>query len=91
MMKIFKMNDCDWWMAPTLEEAIQGVKTEHPMDWEDMIEDPKELTDAQLDSHKFRLDEGEEDGERKHCSFREELDRRVAAGSKTELFASTEY
>lgn len=86
--KIFQMNDCDWWMAPTLEEAVRDVKETYG-DEPEMWEDAHELTEAGLD--KMQFTDFDDDGDPIKRSFREELQRRIAAGPKTEMFASTEF
>lgn len=85
-MKLFKINDCDWWMAPTLEEAVEDAKGyygDHP----DMWEDARELTDKEMDSTIYSDYETDPPNTR---TFREELNLRIAAGAKIELFATTE-
>lgn len=85
-MKIFKMNDCDWWMAPTLEEAVADIKEYYGVDEFDFTEnEPRELTEEEMDRIMFRG----EDGEPVH-SFREELRQRVELGQGTQMFGSTE-
>lgn len=85
-MKIFKMNDCDWWMAPTLDEAKAAVLAEYgPKYADELIVDPVELTEADLDRLKYTQENGSK------ITFREELANRIKAGAKTEMFASTEF
>ena len=59
MIKLFKMNETDWIAAKTLEDAKQGladtigdgkVTPEFEDEW---IENPHELSDADLDEHKL--------------------------------------
>lgn len=84
-MKIFKMNDCDWWVAETLEEAKDSYKLETG---EESDLDARELSDAEMD----RLTITNEEDDVK-LTFREELTRRIADGtiSSPSLFGSTEY
>ncbi len=85
-MKVFQMNDCDWYVADTMEAAIQQCCEDSGLPRDEAIDDPQELSDADLDRTIF-VDE--ETGKR---TFRAELDRLVAQGiHRPCLFASTEY
>ena len=99
--RVFKMDDCDWWMARTLEEARESYKHETGVD-DEAIEDARELTDAELDKLTFvDTDERERPLRKSRRSFREELRQRVefhqrlkaeyGIEPRPELFASTEY
>lgn len=54
-MKIFEMNDCEWWRAPSLEEAITAMMDQCGTKREDIVREgyPRELTDAELDTLKY--------------------------------------
>jgi phage-related protein len=82
--KVFKLNDCDWWLARTLEEAMADCRYQcGDVDFED----EHDLTDKELD----RLMYCDEDCKTK-IPFREALRERVEAGiAKPEMFASTEH
>ena len=85
-MKVFAMNDCDWMAADTLDEAKALYLKEYG---EEVDEDARPLTDAEMDSLVFV--ETDSLPERR-CTFREELERRVASGQEfPQFFASTEY
>lgn len=97
-MKVFKINDTEWWMAATLNQAIvasvrnAGCTISDAPDADELkqfegaeIDEPRELTDAELDSHEY-IDERM----RQRHSFREELAKRIAEGARTEMFATTE-
>lgn len=90
-MRIFEMDDCTWWMAPTLEDAVDDYLKETGQKREEVLgrgEDPHEISGAEYDTLIFVEDEG--DGVQR--TFREELDRRLAAGdTAAQMFASTEY
>lgn len=88
--KIFAMNDCDWWMAPTLEQAVAGYLEMTGLDADECLEDPFELSDESMASLKF-IDDYNDTGDRTTRTFAEELERRIAAGAVSEFFASTEY
>jgi hypothetical protein len=83
-MKIFVLNDCDWWVAETLEQAKESYKLETG---EDSDDDARELTEEEMDHHIITS----EDGVKR--TFREELRLRTEDGTlfPPTLFASTEY
>lgn len=89
--RVYRLNDCDWWVARSLEEAKADYIASCGGD-DDSFEDPHELTDAELDRMQINgMDENERLAGTKH-SFREELKQRVAAGlTGPAFFASTEY
>lgn len=84
-MKVWKINDCDWVMASSAEEAKQTLATITEVYEEDEV---RELTDHELDTFHF-VDEDEKDSPRR--TFRQELARRVALNEGPDMFASTEY
>jgi hypothetical protein len=91
--RIYRLNDCEWWVARTLQEAKEDYQyTIGPMTDEDAFEDPAEISEANYDNLRFTdVDEGERPTGIT-MSFREELIRRIAAGlSSPEMFAATEY
>ncbi len=90
--RVFQLNDCDWWIARTLEEAIADCKRETGMEDRDFTE-ARELTEGELDRLKFIEDRELPKKEWVRRTFREELARRSAAPYEESpgLFASTEY
>lgn len=90
--RVYRMDDCDWWVARTLEEAKASYKHETGIDDEHM-EDACELTDDEMQRlHFVDTDEADRPVKESRHTFAVELARRVSAGlSKPELFASTEY
>lgn len=100
--KIFMVNDCDWWVARDaheafeaaiawhIEQSIGGTREQILEEYSVFPED--EIAEVEW-SQMFRKTYVDESGsEVVRRSFREELDRRVAAGlSAPELFASTEF
>ncbi len=95
-MHVYQLNDFEWWMAPSLEEAIAlAMKTTGCSREEQVDETCHELTDAELD--KLRFIDADEPGAEEpeggwpNRSFREELEARIAAGCEAEMFATTEY
>lgn len=95
-MHIYRLNDLEWWMAPSLEEAITAATHLTGLAREDVIDDQcHQLTDVELDTLRFAdTDEpgsDEPDEGWPNRSFREELVKRVAAGHGAEMFATTEW
>lgn len=99
--RVFRMDDCDWWLARTLEEARESYQHETGVS-DEMIEDAREVTDEEMDKLTFiDMDEGKRIVGESRRSFREELRQRVELRErlkakhgiepKPELFASTEY
>ena len=86
-LKIFKMNDCDWWMDKTLDEAKKNFLEFCCVDADEALENPCELTSEQMDNHEFCPDENY----KKSYPFKHELQRRQSISSKPEFFASTEF
>jgi hypothetical protein len=85
-MKIFKLNDCDWWAGEDLESVKSAYIEEVGGDVDD---DARELTEAEMDSLDF-VDELPDYGE--HRTFREQLRRMIDSGAQFPcFFASTEY
>lgn len=97
-MRVFRMNDCEWWMARTLDEAKQdaahqwGYPSVLPAEKDEMFDEAHELSDEELARLKFVEDAEVPRDQWVRRTFREELDRRIAAGeTKPGLFACTEY
>ena len=99
MIKIFNMNDVEWWAGENGEECMEAMKdfvgyAEDEI--EEMIGDgyPTELSDADLDRLTF-VDTDTIDPESGECvkrSFREELKRIIDKGEEFPYpFASTEF
>lgn len=84
-MKVFKINECDWYMAETLEAAIQQAMEDTGLPRDEAVDNPREEPPNRMQ----KLIYTDDDGTRR--TFQEELARRVAAGAKAEMFASTEY
>ena len=85
-MKVFCMNDCDWWMAETLEQAKADYLKMTGKD-ANILDNPHEMTAEEMENAEFYPDESVE----RAIPFTEELRNRIVAGRKSELFASTEY
>ena len=86
-IKIYAMNDCDWVVARSREEAITFYRTfsEDAEDWEGA----EELSSKALDSLKFAIEESHSSPT---ISFRARLQQIVDNGEEVpDLFASTEF
>lgn len=93
-LRVFRLNDCDWWAARTLEEAKADYqKCCGPMADEEAFDEPRELTDAELDRLKFHdRDDADRIIRKTIRTFREELRQQAHADSITpRMFACTEY
>lgn len=85
-LKVFKMNDCDWYIAPNLEGAIKSIMCDHGSPKEDCVDSPTELSFEDMGKLKFIHDDYGE------MTFAQEFYRLVSGGfTKAGLFASTEY
>lgn len=85
-MKVFQMNECDWYMAESAEEArVKYARDYDPGD--DSENQPRELELHEMHNLMFI----DEDGADLPRSFAEELKIRLAKENVTHgLFASTE-
>lgn len=86
-IKIYAMNDCDWVVARSREEAITFYRTfsEDAEDWEDA----EELSSKALDKLKYAIGESLRGPT---ISFRARLQQIVDGGEEVpDLFASTEF
>ena len=87
---VFAMNDCDWWVARSLDEAIASYFEAIGDDNQKMTDGAHELSETDLDRLQF-TDPGRDQQDPVRRSFREELARRVAEGIRGPgMFASTE-
>jgi hypothetical protein len=92
--RVFRMNDYEWWVARTLEEAKADYQqTVGPMPEDEAFDDPGELTDAELDRLKFIEDPEVPPTKWVRRTFREELERisKSEFDKKPGMFACTEY
>jgi hypothetical protein len=96
-MKIWKLNDCEWYAAETLDDAKRALletigppaegQTEAEF-FEEFLENPCEVGDEHLDKLKFV----DEDKPGEEITFRQELQRMISDGKEfPRFFASTEY
>ena len=89
-LKIFQMNDCDWWIGESLEACVKDYQGNIDDDPE-YTQDARELTDQELDSLMFYdADENERPSGVKR-TFREQLALEVKCGGEfPRMFASSE-
>lgn len=90
-IKIFEINDCEWVAARSLEEAKTFYLEMVSGDTSVLDEGcPVELTELQLDRMTYSDDQGDPNASKR--SFREELQKRIAAGVQfPEYFATSEF
>lgn len=90
-IKIFSLNEFDWWAGADLESVKNAYLEETGLDAEEAFEDdtPEELSDADLDRLRFHYDL---DDRSKTISFREQLEDMVRSGMSFPcFFGSTEF
>lgn len=86
-IKVFRLNDFEWWAGPSLAACIADWKKWTGLD-EEELDDPRELTAEEMARVKF-VDPDDDYRER---SFESELAERIAAGLEfPQPFATTEY
>lgn len=87
--RVFAMNDCDWYMGRCLTDAVDAYSADHPgTPVEELLSDPHLVSDEEMDRLQY-FPEGARNGT--FHSFRSELLRRIHAGPKAEMFATTEF
>lgn len=91
-VKVFRLNDCDWYAGATLQECIDfcvkdtGVRPDEAAD-----SDARELTADEMERLKF-VDGEPGDKAAPRITFTERLAQMIAEGTKfPAFFASTEY
>jgi len=103
-VKLFKMNDCDWYAAETADDALKAMtetlcyeatpESVAAMRKDYDVSEPVELTDEDMKRLVFcdDLENGAPDFEGSRRPFAEQLALMVAAGVEFPcFFASTEY
>jgi hypothetical protein len=101
-MKIFAMNDCDWYAADTVEDALKAMAEEVGCETtpegitamrEDFdVDDPGEISDESMDVLIYTDDSELPEGQIINRTFREQLAKMIADGCKFPcFFATTEY
>ncbi len=89
-IKIYQMNDCDWVAAENLQDAKKALSECIGDDADELVEDPFELSDEQMNKLKFVDDlyDRENSDER---TFKEQLEIMITNGEKFPcMFASSE-
>lgn len=83
-MKVYRINDCEWYTANSLEEAITLAMEETGMPRDEVTDRPREVTDEEMNRLKFVNRDGSK------WTFAFELQNRIGAGMKPGFFATTE-
>jgi len=85
-VKVFAMNKYDWMAGESLESATEMYLKEYAdgLPADEALDNPRELTEELLD--RLRFHDADADGPESHRTFRQELDRRVAAGETFPCF-----
>lgn len=93
--RIFQINDCDWWAGEDLESvkaafaAESGYKTVTQCEADGLIDDPRPLSEEELDRLQFCYDWP---ARNRKTSFRLRLQELIESQTPMPcVFASTEY
>lgn len=87
--RVFRVSDCEWWLARSLDEARAHYRE---FTGEDIDEDARELTDAELCRLQFIDDPDRPLAKGRKRSFAKELALRISAGvDGPQMFACSEY
>lgn len=87
-IKIFEMNDCDWWAGETREEVIAAYMADQGITL-DEASSAYELSEEALDNLQYYHDG---DRHKESMTFREGLTLRISEGETFPcLFATTEF
>ena len=81
-MKVFRLNDYEWWAAETLEEAKEACLKQTGLDEDEAIDEswePYEIPDQDLDTLTVTDDEG---SERRTVTFRQAIDELTGKGQE---------
>src|SRR4051794_20378265 len=86
-MRVWQLTDSDWWMAPSLGEAIEAAVKMYGLPVSEVIDDDcGEVSQEGMEELTFADESGKE---RVTRTYREELERRVATNPVTQHFASS--
>lgn len=97
-IKVYRLNDCDWFAGPSLESCVQCYLRDyiHTPDSlqnrDEYIDDEEELSDEQMERLKFTDTEGEWGEKNKEYTFQSALEQMIQRGVVfPAFFASTEF
>ena len=92
-IKVFRLNDYEWWAGETLEEVKKNYTEITGVDGEEAFDEPIEAMSAEaLKSTKYHTDTKDKDGKAIVITFAEELENRIKSGQKFPcFFATTEF
>lgn len=86
-MKIYALNDAEWWIGPSLEACKEAYSNPDGID-----DDAHELSDAELDGLTLTVVDGDEYPTGEERSFRQQLEIEMANGGEfPRLFACSDY
>jgi len=91
-IKVFRMNDCDWYAGRNLEEVKTFMLAQTGMPGDEAFDDPQELPDQAMNKLCFRHTDEDDLPEGQTISFAERLAEMIAEGQEfPAFFASTEW
>ena len=89
-MKVFRINDYEWYAAETLDEAIAEAVRMSGLPADEAADDPVEITEKEMDQLTFFDDMSDPESSQTR-SFREQLQKMIDDGTKfPAYFAGTE-
>jgi hypothetical protein len=89
-LHVFRLNDFEWYLAPSLEAAIAEWKEDTGLTDEE-LDDPRQLSEEDLDRLKF-CHTDEDESPIRTITFRERVAEMIAEGTTgAAFFATTEY
>ena len=89
-IKIFQMDECDWWAGESLAACTADYIEQLGSD--ETLDDPHELSDEDIDRLIFTEDDGRSLRNGTQKPFRQKLEEMVKEGCQfPQMFASTEY
>ena len=89
-MKVFKLNDLDWWAGDDLESVKAAYMAETGMDAAEAFDDPRECTEQEMRENEFY--QGEPGAPETTVSFAQQLENMIGQKVVTPcVFAVSEY
>jgi len=92
-IKVFRLNDYEWWAGETLEEVKKNYTEITGVDGEEAFDEPIEvMSEKALKSTKYHTDTKDKDGKKIVITFAEELEKQIKSKQKFPcFFATTEF
>jgi len=89
-IKVFRLNDYEWWAGETLEEVKKNYTEITGVDGEEAFDESIEaMSEEALKSTKYHTDTKDKDGKAIVITFAEELENRIKSEQKFPCFFAT--